>query len=164
MKNRIVFYSILFILGLLLQFGWSQYFSIWGLAPNLILIFVIFAALTDGPFVGQWMGFLWGISWDCMSVSMFGSRAFTLTVIGYLAGKLSRQLDETKASGQGVIVLVASIAYTLLLWSVFQVFSPDQIPIKPNYITLLQPFYNVLLAPAIFSAGCLLTSGMRREE
>ena len=156
MKNRIVFYSILFVLGLVLQFGWSQYFSLWGLAPNLILIFVVFSAHNDGPFVGQWMGFLWGLSWDSMSVSMFGSRAFTLMVIGYLAGKLSGQLDETKATSQGLIALVASVFYTLLLWAVFQVFSPDQVSMRPNYITILQPFYNVLLAPVVFSAGCFL--------
>ncbi len=164
MRNKIVFYLILYFLGLVLQFGWSQYLSFWGLAPNIILIFVIFSALTDGPLAGQWMGFLWGISWDAMSVSMFGGRAFALTVIGYLAGMLSRQLDETKPSSQGVIVLAASVLYTLLLWAAFQVFSPDQIPFKPNYITILQPFYNVMLAPVIFAAGCLLLSGMRREE
>jgi rod shape-determining protein MreD len=164
MKNRMVFYPLLFILGLVLQFGWSQYLSFWGLAPNIILIFVIFAALNDGPLVGQWMGFIWGISWDAMSVSMFGSRAFTLMVIGYLAGMLSRQLDESKPSSQGLVVLAASVAYTFLLWLVFQVFSPDQMPIRPNYITILQPFYNVLLAPIIFAAGCLLTAGIRRKE
>jgi len=156
MKNKILFYSILFIIGLVLQFGWSQYFSMWGLSPNIVLIFVVFSALTDGPLVGQWMGFFWGISWDAMSVSMFGSRAFTLTVIGYLAGMLSRKLDEGKASSQGLTVFIASLFYTLLLWAVFGVFGPDQIPLRPNYITVLQPFYNVLLAPLVFAIGRML--------
>jgi rod shape-determining protein MreD len=164
MNSRLIFYPVIFFVGLVLQFGWSQFFTLWGLAPNIILVLVIFSALSDGPFVGQWMGFFWGLAWDAMSVSLFGGHVLVFTIIGYLAGMLSRQWDETKISSQAIIVLICSVLYTALLWVVYQVFSPAQSPMQLNLITVLQPFCNVLIAPILFGVGRMVTAGMQRDS
>lgn len=154
--NRFIVYAAIFISGLVIQFSFMQFFSIYGLAPNFILIFLVFIGLMYGPMPGQVFGFAWGLAWDIFSVELFGSHAFLLTCIGFFSGLLSKKWNESKFSAQAVLVLFASLFYFAGQYLVYQIFSPGESGFCVNYINLLQPLYNVVAAPVVFiSAGML---------
>jgi rod shape-determining protein MreD len=148
--RRFLFYSLTFIVGIVLQFSWARYFAPYGLAPNVILVMLIFVGLIHGSFAGELLGFAWGLSWDAMSVDLFGCHAFLFTCIGFAAGKLSRKWNESKIVTQMALTGVASLLYIAGIALVYQVFGSPGNHFQLNYITLLQIFYNMLIAPILF--------------
>ena len=151
--RRSVFYFIIYWIGIVIQFGWMRYFAPYGLAPNVILVLLIFVGLMRGPFAGELMGFAWGLSWDIMSVDLFGSHALLFTCIGYLSGFLSHKWNESKIVSQVVITGIGSILYWIGIAAISQIFAPGEFTVKINYIAALQPLYNMLIAPAFFIIG-----------
>jgi rod shape-determining protein MreD len=151
--NRTLLYLIVYITGLVIQWGWTRYFSFYGLAPDIVLIMLVFIALVRGPFVGQLMGFFWGLAWDAMSVQLFGARSLSLMCVGFTVGFLSRKWNEKKIFSQILLTGLASLFYYLLLAGIHQVFAPVGERFKFNYIVYYQLVYNMLLAPIIFTAG-----------
>lgn len=156
--NRAILYFIIYLAGLVVQWGWTRYFSFYGLAPDIVLIMLVFISLLRGPFVGELMGFFWGLAWDAMSVNMFGARSLSLLCVGFGVGFLSRKWDEKKISSQILLTGLASLSYYLLLGGIHQVFAPIGERFAFNYIVFYQIVYNMLLAPLIFFAGLGLLS------
>ena len=148
--NKIIIYLGVFLTGLVIQFSFTQFISIGGLSPDFLLIFVIFIGLIYGPLEAQLYGFAWGLTWDIFGVEMFGSHAFLFTCVGYVAGQLAGKWNESKISAQILLVAVASIFYILGKYLLYQIFSPGEFVFRLNYITILQPFLNVIVAPLIF--------------
>lgn len=150
MIRMAVFYFVSFWTALIVQFGWSRYADIYGIAPNVILVMLMFIGLTRGPMAGQVMGFLWGLSWDVMNIELFGSHTLVLTCIGYFSGSFSRLWDESKVVTQITLVGMASIVYQGALMLVYQIFSPSRHIVSLNYISLIQPFFNMVITPVVF--------------
>lgn len=165
--RRLSLYAFVFISALVVQFCWMKFLSPAGLAPDFILILVIFIGLMRGSFIGEVMGFAWGISWDVLSVGLFGSHALMFVLVGYLAGLLNRKWNESKIVTQMLLAGLASIFFSLGLFALYQVFAPAGFSFKFNYISALQPLYNMLVAPVVFKAGSIvaemLTSGTEEE-
>jgi rod shape-determining protein MreD len=151
--RRLILYFILFWLGLVVQFSWVRYFAPFGVAPNLILVLIMFIGLTRGAFAGQLMGFLWGVAWDILALDLFGSHALLFTVLGFGAGVLSHKWNESKIISQVVITGLASMGFWLGMAAVYAVFAPAEYAFKLNVIIALQPLYNMLIAPAVFFLG-----------
>lgn len=100
--------------------------------------------------IGQLLGFSWGLSWDVLSVDLFGSYTFIFTCIGYFIGKLSKKWNESKAVTQMLLVLISSIMFWVLLNLLYTIFAPEEFAFKINYIVIWQPVLNMLIAPIIF--------------
>jgi rod shape-determining protein MreD len=154
--KKFILYSILFIAGLLMQFGWVKYISPQGYSPNFLLVSLIFIALIRGPLEGQLLGFAWGLSWDAMSTEMFGCHAFLFTCLGYLTGILSRQWDESKVSAQMFLVFAISIFFLLGMKILYAIFGGGVFVYSFNYLTGIQLLLNVIIAPVIFWAGKII--------
>lgn len=162
--RRFLFYSLTFIIGIVLQFSWAKYFAPYGLAPNVILVMLIFVGLIHGSFAGELLGFAWGLSWDALSVDLFGSHAFLFTCIGYAAGKLSRKWNESKIITQMVLTGVASFLFIVGMALVYQVFGPSGNQFRLNYVTVLQVLYNMLIAPFLFKINLVADDYLSGSE
>lgn len=147
---------IVFLAGIIVQFSWTKYFAVYGLAPNILLVALVYISLMQGSLRGQLFGFAWGIAWDVLSVDLFGSHAFLFTLIGYLTGKLSHKWDETKGVTQMMLTGMASVLFSAGMFSLYQVFSPQEYAFSWNYITFLQPVLNMAVAPLLFFAASFL--------
>jgi rod shape-determining protein MreD len=154
--RRAFLYFLIYMAGLIIQWGWMKYFAFYGLAPDIVLIMLVFLALMRGPFVGELMGFFWGLAWDVMSIQMFGARALAMVCIGFTVGFLSHKWDEKKIFSQIIVTGLASVAYYILLFATHQVFAPIGEKFAFNYIVFYQVIYNMLLAPVVFTAGLAL--------
>lgn len=124
MKKFICCFFI-YIIFCLLQFFFSQYFRIFGVYPNFILIAVVSIGLLRGSFSAQIAGFLFGLTWDVFSTDIFAVRALLFTIIGYCCGKLRKNLDGSSVSAQCFIILIAGIIYNFGLYFINSILLQD---------------------------------------
>ena len=146
-------YFAVYCIGLIFQFSLAKYLSIFGLFPNIILLMLLYIGLKKGSMTGQIMGFAWGISWDVLSVGLFGSHSFLYACVGFFSGKLSRKWDESKVVTQVVIAGIASAIFLLGKDFIYSIFGDIDFGGGINYISVFQIFYNMLLVPFIFKIG-----------
>ncbi|MBN1824153.1 MAG: rod shape-determining protein MreD [Endomicrobiales bacterium] len=162
--NVILAYFSVFICGIVLQFGIVRYFSLYGVAPDVLLVSLIFISLVKGPLTGQLMGFFWGLAWDVIGIDLFGSHAFLYTTIGYFTGLLSHKWNESKLSSQMILTFTVSLFFLAGRHFLYKIFAPSEFGLHLNYILILQPVYNTVIAPLVFLAGGIFASRVRFEQ
>ena len=158
--NSIIDGAVLLVV-IVIQFSWAKYFAIQGLAPNIPLIALIYISLKQGSLRGQLFGFACGIAWDVLSGDLFGSHAFLFTCIGFLIGKLSHKMNESKVITQMTLAGISSIVFSGGMFCLYQVFSPQEYMFSWNYIVWMQPILNIIVAPLFFVAAAIIIPEQR---
>ncbi|MFA6030978.1 MAG: rod shape-determining protein MreD [Elusimicrobiota bacterium] len=143
--------AALFVLGMAAEWFWSTRLDVWGLAPRLLLLLTVATASQAGPVAGQTYGFFWGLFLDALSAHTFGAGALALTLVGYLVGNLRRQMDVSSPTSQMMVAGVVSTAFWLFVGFAGLVFEHRFLWVGWKLFTL-GTLYNVLVAPAAFSA------------
>ena len=64
----------------------SNYLSIGGAMPDLVLIFLVYIIIMRGQVVAEITGFVLGLSLDILSSGTLGAHALSLTLAGFLLG------------------------------------------------------------------------------
>lgn len=105
---------ILFFLAALLQWGWSTYFSFFGLSPQIFLILTIIAAAKRGAVAAMCFGFMWGLCLDVFEVRLFGANALAFTLVGYGVGMARRQIDVAAFAPMALLLIHGTWGYFLL--------------------------------------------------
>jgi len=140
---------VLFLLGMLAQWGCSTYLSFFGIAPQILLILTVVVASTQGPVPGQCFGFAWGLFLDVLGAHLFGANALGLTVAAYLVGMGRRQMDVSSPIPQIMVVGASTVAYFLFLGGAGIVFARHAFWVGWTAF-LFDPLLNCLVAPAAF--------------
>ncbi|NQV42004.1 MAG: rod shape-determining protein MreD [Candidatus Marinimicrobia bacterium] len=79
--------SILGLLVLIFQWMLGDVFSLYGLTPSFLAIFIIYIGLTNSQIQAIWLGFFLGFIIDALvSTDIMGITALALSTLGYLAG------------------------------------------------------------------------------
>ena len=148
-NRKSLFWILTVLLVFLLQVTISDRISIYGAAPNLFVLSTIYFAIRGGPLAGEILGFIFGLINDVTSVSVFGSQTFMMILIGYLAGRLERKVDEEKYSAQMALVLLMSFVNLLgiLFWETLFGGVPQRFRDK---FMILVPIYSTVICPALF--------------
>lgn len=114
-----------------------------------LTIATIYWGLSRGATAGAVTGFTWGLFMDASTLSLLGERALWYTVAGFLAGRLRRQLDESKPWTQAIFTLLVSIGVLVGEMVTERIFHGN---VRPLYLgTWLQPVWNALAAPLLFA-------------
>ncbi len=80
-------YSSLGVLVLIFQWMLGDIFSIYGLTPSFLVIFIIYVGLSHSQINAIWLGFVLGFLIDALTgTDMVGLSALALSVVGYLSG------------------------------------------------------------------------------
>jgi len=83
----IIKYSILGLLVLIFQWMLGDIFSIYGLTPSFLVIFIVYVGLTHSQLSAIWLGFFLGFLIDALTgTDMMGISALSLSAVGYLSG------------------------------------------------------------------------------
>jgi rod shape-determining protein MreD len=132
---------------LIIQIFLIPLISIEGIAPDLILMLLVFYTLKNGQLYGTVIGFIFGLFFDLISGGILGSMMFSKTLSGFIAGYFynENKIDlHFKSFAYPLIVLLISIldSITISLITSFD--------INTNIITLF--FYQGLL-PALFTSA-----------
>lgn len=147
---------IIYLILIVIQFILPKYvpLNLWLLYPNFILMFVVYLALNKGVMKGQITGFVYGLTWDILSTDIFGVRALSFTIAGYLAGNFNRKFNKNQPLTQ-IIVMGIGLIVTHFIINVIYIIMPlsDTVYITTfelSYLVILNILVNLILTPIIF--------------
>lgn len=150
--------TVLFFFSVIvIQFCWSRFCAVYGVAPDLVLVALLYVSMTRGAMQGQLFGFAWGIAWDILSGDLFGSHAFLYTMFGFMVGKLSHKMDESKVFTQVALTAAASLAAVGGMYVLYFIFGPQEYTVSGNYIVWARIVLNAAVAPLFFFVTSLFS-------
>ena len=87
MLISIVKNTLIGILVLIFQWMLGDMFSIYGITPNFLVIFIVYIGLSSSQLTAIWLGFILGFIIDALTgTGMIGISSLALSITGYLAG------------------------------------------------------------------------------
>ena len=104
---------------------------------------------------GQLTGFLYGLTWDVLSTDIFGVRALSFTIAGYLAGIFNKKLNKNQPLTQ-IIVMTIGLVVTQLVIDLVYIIMPLSDTSQYisgfdlSHLALLNILINLILTPVIF--------------
>lgn len=117
--KRIIIIGILILLSFLLQTSVFSFFPFFGAVPNIILLFVIWIALTNGSIPAMIAGFLCGLLIDIMYGTTLGVYAFFYMILGYINGYFHILFFAEASLLPLVLVFANDCIYHILTYLVF---------------------------------------------
>jgi rod shape-determining protein MreD len=112
---KVLKYLVVFIILSVLQTTFCQFISIRGIAPDLIVLFIIYIGMKEGGLAGVYTGFAAGLCFDVYSPQILGAGALAKCLIGYLTGLLDERTLKIDDKYKIGIVCLASLLHDLIL-------------------------------------------------
>lgn len=160
-KPKGLTYAIYALVALLLSVAnalFIEFIEIGGLTPDLLLILVVWIALSEGQFVGLFFGFGIGILFDLTTNDVIGTNALAKTVVAFIAGYFYKEGKQEQTIGSVrflFTVFIASVFHNIIYfffyikvsemdyWSLFTQYG---IAIS-LYTTIMSVFGMLLMIP-----------------
>ena len=149
--RRVLAWSAVIVLALVLQSTVFAQFTLAGARPELVYVVTIVLAMLEGPSSGAIGGFAAGMAQDFLLNAPKGITALVLTLLGYVMGMV-RQYIVTPSPALPVL-LVASGTLLGILFHGFVSFLLGQLGVDWLYlirVALLSALYNALLTPLFY--------------
>ena len=106
-------------LALALQTTLAQ-FLVGGIAAlDLVLVVVVYVALTMGPVGGMLAGSVAGIIQDALSSGVIGIGGLAKSIVGFAAGVVGQQFIVTAALPRFVMFLAATVAHAAVFMGLY---------------------------------------------
>jgi rod shape-determining protein MreD len=99
------------VLAVVLQTTLARYAPQGAVAVDLVLVVVVYVALTSGPVAGVSAGTFGGLLQDALSPGILGMGGLTKTVVGFLAGRFGTQFIVTAVLPRFLAFAAASAAH-----------------------------------------------------
>lgn len=148
---------IIYFVLIVLQFVLPKYmpFDLWMFYPNFILIFIVYIGLNRGAMRGQLTGFFYGLTWDVLATDVFGVRALSFTIAGYMAGIFNKKFDKNQPLTQIIVTGVGLIVTQLVIDFIYVVMPVSDTlqyisGFDLSFLALLNILINLILAPIVF--------------
>lgn len=139
---------LLLLLILIIQSTRFTFFSIQGVKPDLVLLFVCIISLREGSIHGTVFGFIGGIAQDFLSNGLLGAGAFGKSLWGYLIGKSGQRLDTGSLPVQIGLIFFFSICDALLIHFLTWAFHhPSFLKGRLVFYIFGQAVYNCIIWP-----------------
>ena len=145
MKLKILFYSFFIFMFLLLQTTLLDYAAIYGITPNILIVFIIVTALIRGNVEGGTVGFFAGLALDMMFGSILGFYALMGFYLGIAAGSINRRLFRENL----LVVLFFTFVYSVVYETVVYIINN----IMSGQMELLYPLTRVILPEAVYNCA-----------
>lgn len=113
--------------ALFLQLLLTRYFAFFRYL-DLALVVTVYFALQRVPIQGMLVGLLAGLAGDVVSGGILGVGGFSKTLIGYIIAISSVRLSLESPLARLAVVVLASVANTLLFVGLYQMLEQSQIP------------------------------------
>ena len=139
---------LLYLLTGLIHWWWTANLSFFGVAPNILFVAALSAAIIARPAKAIAYCFFFGIYLDLLGSNLFGAYALTYTLMAYGVSMMKRHLDLVGPFSQ----VIAALALTLVTMLFYQALSLTLAKINPLQLKafLVEPFLNAILAPIAF--------------
>jgi rod shape-determining protein MreD len=107
------------VVALALQTTLARYFVRGTIALDLVLVAVVYVALTSGPGIGLLTGTFAGLVQDALSSSVLGIGGLAKTIVGFLAGVIGTQFIVSQPLPRFVVFFGASALHALIFMGLY---------------------------------------------
>lgn len=132
-------------------------------ALDLVLIVVVYVALTSGPTAGLLAGTVGGLAQDALSSGVLGIGGLAKTLVGYGVGVLGTQFIITAAAPRFVVFALATVAHAAVFIGLYVVLDLRVFP-TPWAGVVTQAVGNGLLGVLIGRAVEILPGMLARRR
>jgi rod shape-determining protein MreD len=90
-------------------------------AVDLLLVAVVYIALTNGPVGGMFAGSLAGLTQDALTSGVLGIGGLAKLIVGFLAGAVGQQFIVTAALPRLVMFVAATVVHAVVFMGMYAV-------------------------------------------
>jgi rod shape-determining protein MreD len=126
-------------------------FVVGGSAPiDLVLVAVVYIALTSGPVSGMLAGSVAGLIQDSLSTGVVGIGGLAKATVGFVVGVLGQQFIVTAALPRLVMFVGASVGYQLVFMGIYTLLQQRSFP-SPWKAMATQALGNAVVGMIVFT-------------
>lgn len=125
--------------------------TLFGVAPDLVLVLVICFALLEGPMSGASVGFSSGLLRDLLLDAPKGLTGLAYLIVGYVIGSVRPYVESASVLVPVSGVFLGSLAATALYEMLKALLGLQALPLGESVqMVLMTAFYNTLLVPFVY--------------
>ncbi|HEV8319263.1 MAG TPA: rod shape-determining protein MreD [Vicinamibacterales bacterium] len=132
-------------------------------AIDLVLVVVVYVALTTGPGTGMLAGSVAGIIQDALSSGVIGIGGLAKSLVGFLAGVIGQQFIVTAALPRFVMFLAATVVHSAMFMGLYILLGLRSFP-SPYAAVLSQAVGNAAVGMIAFTIIEMLPGVMERRR
>jgi rod shape-determining protein MreD len=144
MKIKILIYTFLIFLIVILQSTVLDYIKIYYIKPNLLIVFIISVALLRGNVEGSIIGFFIGLSQDLISGKLLGFYTILGLYLGLIIGSVNKRLYRENFMVIIFFTFISSIAYEMVVYFLSTFLKGG--------LDFYYPFKNIVLPEALYNS------------
>lgn len=143
MRRKILIYTLVLYVVLILQSTLINYFEIFGVKPNIVLVFIICVAMIRGGSEAAVVGLVAGLFQDILTATTLGGYAFLGLIVGAVLGGYNKRFYKDNIFMSIVFSFVITLVYESMIF----------IPaiIKGEYLEFLGIFRDGILREAVYN-------------
>lgn len=130
---------------------------------DLVLIAVVYVALTSGPVVGLLAGSVAGLLQDALSSGVLGIGGLAKTIVGFAAGAFGTQFIVTAPFPRFVVFVAATALHALIFMGLYVLLGLREFP-SPYMAVLGQAVANGLVGVVAAQIIELLPGSIQRRR
>ena len=119
-------------------------------ALDLVLVVVVYVALTTGPVTGMLAGSVAGIIQDALSSGVIGIGGLAKSIVGFLTGVIGQQFIVTAALPRLVMFVAATVAHAAIFMGLYVLLEQRDFT-SPYKAVLTQALLNALVGIIAFT-------------
>jgi len=150
-------------LALALQTSLARFLVGGTAALDLVLVVVVYVALTSGPVTGMFAGSAAGIVQDALSSGTVGIGGLANAIVGFGAGVIGQQFIVTAAFPRFVMFIVATLVHSALFMGMYVLLGLKEFP-SPWAAVLSQAIGNAVVGILAFAIIESLPGVMERRR
>jgi rod shape-determining protein MreD len=137
-------------LALALQTTLARFLVGGSAAIDLVLVAVVYVALTTGPVTGMLAGSVAGLIQDALSSGVIGIGGLAKSIVGFLAGAFGQQFIVTAALPRLVMFVAATALHAAVFMGLYEVLGLRAFP-SPWKAVTTQALGNALVGIVAFT-------------
>ncbi len=132
-------------------------------AIDLVLIAVVYVALTSGPVTGMLSGTVAGLMQDALSSGVIGIGGLAKTIVGFLAGVIGTQFIVTHSLPRFVVFFGATVLHAIVFMGLYMLL--ELRPFGTPYGAVAgQAFGNAIVGIVAFQVVEFLPGAVERRR
>ena len=147
---KVVGVLVAIALALALQTTLARFVVGGTVALDLVLVVVVYVALTSGPVTGMFAGSLAGIIQDALSSGVIGVGGLAKSIVGFVIGAIGQQFIVTAALPRFVMFLVATAVHATLFMGFYVLMGLRSFP-SPWAAVVSQALGNAVVGMIAFT-------------
>lgn len=137
-------------LALALQTTLARFLVGGAAALDLVLVVVVYVALTSGPVTGMLAGSVAGITQDALSIGVIGVGGLAKSIVGFGVGAIGQHFIVTAALPRLVVFLGSTVAHAAVFMGLYVMLGLGSFP-SPWVAILSQALGNAAVGMITFT-------------